>query len=517
MVVPPERAEEESEFLESVRRGERIDNHETERLRKDGTRIAVSLTISPIKDSLGRIRGASAIARDITERKRIEERIRYLAQHDSLTGLPNRLLFRDRVGQAIAQARRNRKQLAVLFLDLDDFKQINDSLGHEAGDHLLRLVARRLQGCVREGDSVARMGGDEFVICLSALEDSNDAMLIAGKILSALREPFSVENNELRVCGSIGISLYSADGENVDALMRAADTAMYHAKSNGRNNYQFFTPRLNDAVRRRLRIANFLHHALERDEFVLHYQPQVDLETGRVFAAEALLRWRQPELGSVSPAEFVRVAEETGLIVPLGEWVLRRACEQLRRWRSNGYPELRIAVNLSSHQFRRAGFPELAESILRQTGVPAAALELELTESVLMVQGVENIAILDRLVEMGVHLAVDDFGTGYSSLAYLQRFPIHTLKIDRSFVDGIDRDPNDTAIITAIIAMAHSLRLKVIAEGVESESQAEFLKARGCIAAQGFYCREPVPAEAFEELLGKQSLSPRGSRHNSSC
>jgi diguanylate cyclase (GGDEF)-like protein/PAS domain S-box-containing protein len=501
LLVPSDRPHEVPQILEQIRRGERIEHFETLRRRKDGKHIHVSLTISPMKSPDGTIRGASVIARDITERRRTEERIRYMAQHDALTGLPNRTLFRDRIGQAIVQARRAQHSVAVLFLDLDGFKHINDSLGHQVGDQLLRMTARRLQRCLREVDTIARLGGDEFVMCLPGLSGASDAMPVAAKILDSLSEAFLVEQHELHVSGSIGISLYPSDGEDAEVLMRAADTAMYHAKENGRNNYQFFTARLNEAARRRLVIANLLHQALERDEFSLYFQPQVDLDSGRIFAGEALVRWQQPELGLVQPNEFIKVAEETGLIVQLGEWVLRRACQQLKRWHESGYPNLRVTVNLSAQQFRRPGFAEATARILQESALPATALELEITESVLMMQSEENLSILQKLAGMGINMAVDDFGVGYSSLAYLQRFPIGTLKIDRSFVSGIGRDPNDTALVTAIIAMAQSLNLSVVGEGVENADQAAFLKAQGCRAGQGYYFGEPVPADAFDELL----------------
>ncbi len=628
MLIPPERPAEIAQMLEQIRRGENIRHFETQRLRKDGSLIDIALSISPMRDTDGKIVRASAIARDIserkhaeaalreqeskirrlvesniigifffdldgqitdandaflqivgytredlaagrinwmqmtppayriadesaiaeamrsqsggctpyekeyirkdgrpvpvlmggallegsqqrgiafvldlTERKQAEERIRYMAHHDALTGLPNRLLFRDRVGQAIGQARRDQHQVAVLFVDLDHFKDINDSLGHQVGDRLLRVMARRLQRCLRQGDSVARLGGDEFVISLPALAGDDDVMQVAGKILETLRQPFLVDHHELHVTGSIGISLYPTDGQDAEALMRAADTAMYHAKERGRDNYQFFTPRLNEAAQRRLTIANRLHQAIQRHEFLLYYQPQVDLVSGRVSAAEALLRWKQANNEIVLPNEFIHIAEDSGLIVPLGEWVLRQACEQLQRWRGAGHPDLRIAVNLSPHQFRRPGFPEFAARTLKEFGLPATALDLEITEGILMMQSQENLANLEQLARMGVYLAVDDFGTGYSSLAYLQRFPIHALKIDQSFVDGIGEDPNDTTIVNAIIAMAESLNLKVVAEGVESAKQMVFLKAHGCFAVQGFYFSPAVPADDFTELL----------------
>jgi diguanylate cyclase (GGDEF)-like protein len=442
---------------------------------------------------------------DITERKEAEARIRHMAHHDALTGLPNRTLFQDRVGQAIAQTHRNRSQVATLFVDLDHFKDINDTLGHQTGDRLLHLAGGRLQACLREGDSVARLGGDEFVISLPALSDSSDAMLVAGKVLEALREPFVIDGRELHLSGSIGISLYPADGEDTEALMRAADTAMYYAKERGRDNYQFFMPALNEAAQHRLAVATRLRQALPNAEFVAHYQPQVDLGTGHVFSTEALLRWKQPDGSLVLPGEFIRIAEETGVIVPLGEWVLREAAGQAARWRRDGRPDLSVAVNLSPRQLRRPGFPEVVAGILEEAGLPAAALQMEITEGMLMVQSQENLGVLEELARMGVRLAVDDFGTRYSSLAYLQRYPIQALKIDRSFVSGIGEDTSQTAIVTAIIAMAQSLRLEVIAEGVETREQAEFLKARGCEAAQGYYFGRPAPAASLDASLRASS------------
>ncbi len=451
---------------------------------------------------------ATRIARIAIEHKRNEERIRYMADHDALTGLANRTVLRDRVQQAISQAHRNRSMVALLFIDLDNFKHINDSLGHRVGDHLLQEVARRLVRSLREGDSVARIGGDEFVIVLPALTDGADASRAGAKVLEALAMTFDIDEHELHISGSVGISLYPADGTDVESLMRNADSAMYHAKDKGRSNYQFFTPLLNEAVQRRLVIANRLRQALAHCEFLLYYQPQVDLETGRIFSAEALLRWRYPGAEPIGSSEFIPVAEETGLILAMGEWALREACEQLKRWRATGHPDLRIAVNLSVRQFHQAGFQDLAAHILDDSGLPAAALDLEITESLLMLKTPENLNIMKGLSGMGVELSVDDFGTGYSSLSYLQRFPISTLKIDQSFVSGIGRDENDTAIVTAILAMAQSLHLKVIAEGVENIRQEAFLKSHGCQAAQGFYYSAPVSADDFTAMLERQGMHP---------
>ncbi|MFZ2853470.1 MAG: EAL domain-containing protein [Rhodocyclaceae bacterium] len=448
---------------------------------------------------------ATRIARIAIEHRRTQERIRYMADHDALTGLANRTVLRDRVQQAIAQAHRNRCMVALLFIDLDNFKHINDSLGHRVGDRLLQEAANRLTSCLREGDSVARIGGDEFVIVLPALTDGTDAARAGTKVEEALTQAFFVDEHELHISGSIGISLFPADGADVESLMRAADSAMYHAKDKGRSNYQFFTPLLNLAVQRRMAIANRLRQALASHDFLLHYQPQVDLQSGKIFSAEALLRWGHPGMDPIGSSEFIPIAEDTGLIVPIGAWALREACTQLMRWRAAGHPALRIAVNLSVRQFHQEGFQELAARILADSGLPAEALDLEITESLLMLQNSENLALMERLAGMGIELSVDDFGTGYSSLAYLQRFPIRTLKIDQSFINGIGQDENDTAIVTAILAMAQSLHLKVVAEGVETLAQETFLKKHGCQAAQGYYYSAPVSAEDFGAMLEREA------------
>ncbi|MES2356162.1 MAG: EAL domain-containing protein [Pseudomonadota bacterium] len=499
-MTPPEYHAIDSKAVEELSVNDSCAPYEKEFIRKDGNLVPVWVGAAFLEGSK---KNAVGFVLDLSERKRAEERIRHIAHHDALTGLPNRLLFQDRVSQAIAQAQRSHHRVGMLFIDLDHFKDINDSLGHQIGDRLLRAAARRLQRCLRAGDSVARLGGDEFVISAPTLDDENSVALIAGKVLDALRRPFLIDQHELHVAASIGISLYPTDGRDPEALMRAADTAMYYAKERGRDNFQFFTSQLNEVAQRRLTVANRLHQALERGEFVLHYQPCVDLDSGRVFSAEALIRWDQPQMGPVSPGEFIKIAEETGLIVPLGEWVLRAACEQLKQWRQAGYSTLRIAINLSPHQFRRPGFADLAARVLEESGVPPAALEMEITEGVLMLQNPENQAILQQLADLGIHLAVDDFGTGYSSLAYLQRFPIHSLKIDQSFVNGIEVDANDTAIVSAIIAMAQSLRLRVVAEGVETAEQVTFLKVRGCDAVQGFYFSKALPPEIFIQMFDR--------------
>ena len=497
-MTPPEFQALDERVLEEIRRTGSCTPFEKEYLHRDGRRVPVLIAGAAFEGTPER---GVAFVLDLTERKRAEERIRHLAQHDSLTGLPNRDLFRDRVGQAIAHAHRNHLQIALLFVDLDRFKDINDTLGHQVGDRLLRIAARRLQRCLREDDSVARLGGDEFVICLSALNDGREAMPIADKVLAALRRRFRVNGHELHVSGSVGISLYPENGHDAETLMRAADTAMYHAKEKGRDNVQFFVPRLNEVAQRRLTVAGRLRQALQRGEFALHYQPQMNLHTGRVYSAEALIRWQAADMCTVAPLEYIRIAEETGLIAPLGEWVLRQACQQVRRWRDAGHPELRVTVNLSPHQLRQSGFADFARRVLEECRLPPDALEFELTEGLFMMYSQENVTALGRLARMGVRLAIDDFGTGYSSLSYLQRFPISVLKIDQSFVSGIGMDPNDTAIVAAIIAMAESLKLEVVAEGVETADQVQYLKSQHCYAAQGFFYSKALPAPEFTALI----------------
>jgi diguanylate cyclase (GGDEF)-like protein/PAS domain S-box-containing protein len=470
-------------------------------LHKDGREVSLEVSFGEYRNGAKHL--FTGVIRDITERKHAEERARYLAQHDPLTGLPNRALLWDRVTQAIAQARRNHEKLAVLFLDLDGFKHINDSLGHIVGDKLLRLVARRLKGCLREGDSIGRLGGDEFVVCLPVHQDDSDAMQVAGKLLEAVREPARVDESELQVNASIGIALYPGDGTDAESLMRAADAAMYHAKGRGRNNFQFYTERLNEAAQRRASIAQGLRLAVKCDGLLLEYQPQVDLRSDEIVGVEALVRWCHPDLGPLLPDEFIKVAEETGLMGPVGDWVLRQACRQLARWRASGHPDLRISINLSMEQLRRAQFSESVLGALQECGLPPVALDLEISESALMMQTPENNVALERLAGTGIQFAVDDFGTGYSSLAYLRRYPVDTIKIDRSFVDGVARDPDDAALVTAIIAMAENLDLHVVAEGVETAEQVAFLKRSGCRAAQGFFFHRPMPAEAFGTLLGQ--------------
>jgi diguanylate cyclase (GGDEF)-like protein/PAS domain S-box-containing protein len=498
--LPQYRAQ-SSRAMDELKRTGSCTPYEKEYVRQDGSRVPVLIGSTFIDDKQ---QDGVAFVLDLSERKAAEQRIRYMADHDALTGLPNRMLLQDRLKQALAHAHRNRAQVAVLFIDLDYFKHINDSLGHQVGDCLLQLVAERLRRCVREDDSVARLGGDEFVLTLTQLNDSADAALVAQKALDALDAPYVCEGHELHVTGSAGISLYPDDGADVETLMRTADTAMYFAKEKGRGNYQFFTPALNRAAQRRHAMSNALRHALARDELMLYYQPQVDMENGRIFSAEALLRWRPPGQSPISCNEFIAIAEETGLILPIGEWVLREACKQLRIWHDLGFRQMVIAVNLSPRQFFQPGFQDAIARILKETGIPGHCLDLEITEGILMQRSEDNVSTLKQLSDMGIKLSIDDFGTGYSSLAYLQRFPVDALKIDRSFVSGIGQDSNDTALVTAIISMAQSLRLKVLAEGVETAEQIEFLRTHGCLSAQGYYYSEAVAADDFTKLLRRQ-------------
>jgi diguanylate cyclase (GGDEF)-like protein/PAS domain S-box-containing protein len=472
-----------------------------QRLDIHGNLRTISVSGRPIFDEEGRFQGYRGTGRDITEQKRAEEQIRHLAQHDALTGLPNRMLLHDRIGQAIAQAQRNRGVLALLFIDLDRFKTVNDSLGHPVGDRLLKTVAERLGACTRGSDTIARIGGDEFVVLLSDLDQPEDARYVAQKVLDALSEPVTINGHELKVTPSVGICAYPHDGEDVETLMRNADTAMYHAKQMGRNNYQFFTQAMNDAAQERLLLENDLRHAVERGEFLLHFQPMLDLKTGAILGLEALVRWRHPTRGLVPPSEFVPAAEETGLIGPIGEWVLTRACAQVRAWHNAGHPQLHVSVNCSAQQFQREGFVDTVRRILRETGLPARCLELEITESVIIQHSREVMGRFQALEDMGVRISIDDFGTGYSSLSYLKRIAVHQLKIDQSFVRDIHSDPDDAAIVSAIIAIAHSLGLEVVAEGVETSEQLAFLRSLGCDAAQGYYFSKPLPPEEFAQLL----------------
>jgi diguanylate cyclase (GGDEF)-like protein len=429
-----------------------------------------------------------------------EEQLQRQVYHDTLTGLPNRLLFQDRLALAVAQAHRHGKGLAVLFLDVDRFKVINDSLGHSVGDRLIREVAVRLRSCVREGDTVARLGGDEFTLLLPDVGQAVDAAKVAKKVLDLVRMPFEIDGRELFVTSSLGISLYPDDGRDAETLVKNADAAMYRAKEQGRDLYQLYTPALNATALERLALESSLRKALAHDELLLHYQPIFDVATRRVHGVEALLRWHHPELGLVPPAEFIPLAEVTGLILAIGPWVLRAACAQARAWQ-HLQPGLRVAVNLSARQFQEAGLVGHVTDALADTGLDPRCLHLEITESSAMQNAQTAIQTLRELKALGVGLSIDDFGTGYSSLSYLKRFPIDTLKIDQSFIRDIGTDPDDAAIASAIIALAHTLKLTVVAEGVETADQLEFLTRHGCDRTQGYFFSRPLGVERCSELL----------------
>ncbi len=477
-------------------------------VRRDGVEISVEDSVAGLHDRVGTATGVVVVFRDVSAIREASLRMAHSAQHDYLTGLPNRMLLNDRLSQAIVLARRHGKQTALLFLDVDGFKHINDSLGHSIGDRLLQSIAARLVDCARASDTVSRQGGDEFVVLLSEMEQPEDAAIAATRILKAVSTAHRIDEHELHVTTSIGVSVYPDDGLDAETLIKNADTAMYQAKENGRQNYQFFTPAMNARAVKRQSIEQDLRRALQRNELTLHYQPKIDFKTGAIAGAEALLRWTHPTRGAVSPAEFIPVAEDCGLILPIGNWVLRQACEQARAWADAGLTVGTMAVNVSAREFRNEGFLAGLFAILDATGVDPGSLELELTESVLMRQAESAAAILRHLRQRGVLVAIDDFGTGYSSLSYLRKFPVDALKIDQSFVNQISSGGGDTTIVTAVISMARSLGLRVVAEGVETAEQLAFLRGQNCDEAQGYYFSRPVPAEQFATLLRRGLPTP---------
>jgi diguanylate cyclase (GGDEF)-like protein/PAS domain S-box-containing protein len=470
-------------------------------IRTDGVESAIEDSAAPIHDRQGRVTGAVIVFHDVSASRAMTVKMSNLAHHDGLTGLPNRVHLNDRIGQAITVAHRHGGKLAVLFLDLDHFKHINDSLGHPIGDKLLQSVAKRLTSCVRESDTVSRQGGDEFVLVLSEIAHAKNAALCAQKLLTMLRAPNFIGHHGLEVSASIGISIYPDDGVDAETLIKTADTAMYQAKANGRNNYMFFEQEMNVRAVERQSIEEDLRGALERQEFVLEYQPKIDLQTGAITGAEALIRWLHPHRGLVSPLMFIPVAEDSGIILPIGMWVRREACRQARAWQDAGLPPLPVAVNISVVEFRDQNFLESIRSILKETRLEPRFLELELTESVLMQHAETATTVLRQLKAMGVQLAVDDFGTGYSSLSYLRRFPIDSLKIDRSFIRDVASNTDDATIVSAMISMGRSLKQKVIAEGVETREQFLVLQGQLCSEGQGYYFSRPVPPKQFATLL----------------
>ncbi|MDO3383551.1 putative bifunctional diguanylate cyclase/phosphodiesterase [Gilvimarinus algae] len=477
---------------------------EVELLHKDGSLHTYLMVKFPLSDKSEEVFGVCTICTDVSDRKLAESalreqqsRLNYLAFHDALTSLPNRSLFYDRINHGIARAQRASSKLALMLLDVDRFKNINDSLGHDSGDLLLKAIAGRLNDGVRDMDTVARLGGDEFVVLLEGVHDLEDVRFVANKLLAQLSRPMEIAGHDISITASIGISVYPTDGEDTDELLKNADIAMYKAKEAGKNNCQFYAKGMSASAVNFLLLENDLRRGIEQDQLILHYQPQIDLASGALTGVEALVRWQHPERGLVSPAHFIPLAEETGLIVPLGEWVLKAACQQQKSWIDAGLNVPQMAVNLSTRQFRQRDFPGKVASVLRETGLPAQYLELEITESCAMEHASETINQLNQLNQMGLQLSIDDFGTGYSSLAYLKRFPIDKLKIDSSFIHDLPLDQNDAAIAKSIIGLAHNMQLTVVAEGVEQEHQVKWLCEQGCDQAQGFYYAKPMAAAQF--------------------
>lgn len=492
----------ENPIVQCLREGRivRLANH-IALIHQKGHTISIEDSAAPIRDRNEAVIGGVLVFHDVTTKRNHLKEMAYQAHHDALTGLPNRLHFKEILCQALAQARRKQSKLAVLFLDLDRFKLINDTKGHNYGDQLLNLVAERVRQTLREGDMIARQGGDEFLVLLPEISHEEEAATVSERILEEFSQPLILNGKEVYITTSIGISLYPTDGCDLEALVKQADAAMYSAKYHGRNNYQFFTEKLNIKANDRLSIENSLHKAVERGEFVLHYQPQVDFKSGTIVGLEALIRWNSPERGMVSPLEFIPVAEEIGLIVPIGEWVLRTACAQAVHWQEQGYPPLRMAVNISVRQFRELHFVESIAKILQETGMAPHWLELEITESIAMDDGDALLAKLSSFKDLGVQISIDDFGTGFSSLNYLRRMPIDTLKIDQSFVRDISTGKKGEEVVSAIIQLAKNLRLKVIAEGVETEIQSSFLKEKQCDTMQGYLFSKAVTPQEVELLF----------------
>lgn len=506
--VPQNKERETVELRDRVLAGETILDLEVQRQKRDGTLFDLSTTLAPLRNAIGEVTGYLAIAADITERKAAEKQIEFLAYRDVLTGLPNRQLLLDRFGQALAHAERLGSKVALLFLDLDNFKTINDSLGHAVGDALLQEIARRLGVCVRETDTISRQGGDEFLIVLSDLGGTEAIPPVLLKIRERLQAPFVVDGHELTTSASIGVALYPDDGRDFDTLLKKADTAMYRAKDAGRNHYRFFDEQMNIEAVEHLHLKSGLRRALAQGEFELHYQPQFELASGRVIGVEALIRWNHPEEGQISPTRFIPVAEDSGLIVPIGEWVVHEACRQAVAWRAAGLPPLIMAVNLSAVQFRRGEVEQTIARALQATGFDPHLLELELTESILIRDTESALSSVRQLKQLGVKLSIDDFGTGYSSLSYLKRFDVDKLKIDQGFIRDLASDPDDAAIVRAIVQMSASLNLRIIAEGVEDAATLALLREFECDEAQGYHFARPMAAEAFVAFMTQRGGAP---------
>ncbi|MDP3744986.1 MAG: EAL domain-containing protein [Methylotenera sp.] len=500
-IILPEDREFTVEFCLQETAAGRDHDMEYRVLAADGRTLWIHERVSVTSGTDGQAPSLRGLMVDITARKESEIKLIYQASHDELTGLPNRTLLQDRMQQGIAHADREGNMMAILFIDLDRFKIVNDSLGHDVGDTVLQTAAGRLIGCIREVDTVARLGGDEFVLMLTGVSGTENVVRVANKALESLAKAYIIGEHELILTASIGISIYPKDGDDIQTLLKNADTAMYRAKEGGKNRLEFFTDEMNTAVLRRMHLENQLRHALEKNEFVLYYQPQADLTTGRIIGVEALLRWIHPQLGMISPAEFIPIAEETGLIVQIGEWVLETACRQAVVWQGDGLPPLRMGVNLSVRQFMQNNIVDVVTRVLREVKLDPNLLELELTESLLMDGGEEIVTTLNALRKMGIGLSVDDFGTGYSSLSYLKRFPVTAVKIDQSFVREITTDPDAAALARSIVSMAHEMRLSVIAEGVETEGQLGYLTRHGCDEIQGYFLSRPIPPDEIVQFL----------------
>lgn len=500
IIIPPDRYEERSRLLETILNGGQVKDFETTRIKKDGSQIQVSITTSPILDAEGKISGNSVIARDVTERKKLEEIIKYQAYHDTLTGLPNRQLFMDFLSLELAQARRNENKLALMFLDLNGFKLVNDTFGHNGGDHLLQEVAQRLRDCIRESDTVARLGGDEFTVMMPDLTQTDDVGIVLKKILNVFETPFMLADVAVDTTTSIGVCMFPDDGDNSEELMKKADIAMYDAKGSGRNSYQFYNAEINARTIKRQKMESFLRDAMSRDELELLFQPLVRSDKHAIIGAEALLRWRHPEHGLLAPDQFLAVAEDSGAIVSIGEWVIRHACDQAKAWNEKGYP-LSVSVNLSNRQFHQSNLIEKTALILAETGLLPHHLEFDLTERTIMADTDFSLRSMEALTEMGVTIAIDNFGCGSSSLQLIKKMPTHKVKIDKSFVQNMLSEPDDLAVVNAVIAMSHNLQMKVVANGVETEQQLSVIQQSGCDQLQGYLISQPLFPDDFERFV----------------
>lgn len=498
-LLPPEKYEERAKILQSILKGEELRHFETTRLKKDGSQFYVSLSTSPILAANGKIIGNSVIARDVTERRKMEAIIQHQAHHDTLTDLPNRQLFMDFLERELAQARRNDTRLALLFLDLNGFKQINDSMGHDCGDRLLKEVARRLRACIRESDIVARLGGDEFTVLMPDLSHSDDVGIVVKKILGVFEKPFMLDAIPVDASTSIGVCMFPDDGKDGEDLIKKADIAMYDAKRSGKNAYQFYNAEINARTMIRQQMEGFLRLAVGKGELELLFQPQVSSATRAIISAEALLRWRHPEQGVLRPHQFLSIAEDSGAIIPIGDWVLRKACKQAQIWNEAGYP-LSISVNLSNRQFHQANLAAKTAEILKETGLNPRQLEFEVTEQTIMADINFSLRNMRSLQAMGVSIAIDNFGCGYSSLHWIKKMPTRRVKIDKSFIRNMLTEPDDLAVVNAVIAMSHNLKMEVVANGVESEEQWAVIQRSGCDQLQGYVISAPLPAAGFERL-----------------